>query len=368
MPILLDRPGGDAAKSMLADHYQGLISIRGYVLALSKTNLTPVSDPPPSWYDGLVAKIDAAKAHTSPWTTELEPAITSTLPGQIVEFGTRLQTATNGILAILQATPKPSPDDAKKIADQLDWLRRGIGDHKADIDKLRADFVTFQRAADADLHALNDGADSVQHDLNIDNALVAKLQGDQRSDQADIDADKAAMAKAGVAAGVGIFVGASTLVVSGATGIGAVIGGFVIAGAVIEAATVLSIYGVRLADAQRRYDQDTADLTAEQNQVASLTLVKGVVDNLIGLNGGMSQSLSDVSVWWSTIEQKLGTVVDDVAAATSDDDQQAWLLLGDDIRATQTEWADLAAFAQNMQNAALGATVQVISAKDGVAA
>lgn len=356
-------PNLDQHKDTLAGHLSAVLQIRGYALAVENTVLTQISDPPPDWWDQVTGSLATAQTHTKTWTETLEPAITSTIPQSVIAMGSKFTTAADDILSILAASPVPSPDQQATILSDLQWMSEHLAKSLDDISTLSQTFTTFQSDSGKDFTALSAGNASIQQAILSDTNVITRLNGDIASAQADIAADKAAMTAAGIAGGVGLFVGVGVMGL-GAAGTGPLapvaiaVGALIMVGSIVEMAAVIGVYAKKLADAQTRLNDDQAELTAEGQQVASLTLVSNTVDGLVEQNKAMGQSLSEIADWWAGTKAKLDTVIDDVQNAH--DDIGFWHPFKLDVTTAKADWQDFAAFATNMQDMATGAPVQKV--------
>jgi hypothetical protein len=311
----------------------------------------------------VTGSLATAQTHTKTWTETLEPAITSTIPQSVIAMGSKFTTAADDILSILAASPVPSPDQQATILSDLQWMSEHLAKSLDDISTLSQTFTTFQSDSGKDFTALSAGNASIQQAILSDTNVITRLNGDIASAQADIAADKAAMTAAGIAGGVGLFVGVGVMGL-GAAGTGPLapvaiaVGALIMVGSIVEMAAVIGVYAKKLADAQTRLNDDQAELTAEGQQVASLTLVSNTVDGLVEQNKAMGQSLSEIADWWAGTKAKLDTVIDDVQNAH--DDIGFWHPFKLDVTTAKADWQDFAAFATNMQDMATGAPVQKV--------
>lgn len=342
-------------KDVLANHVDVLTKIRAYAIAVEQTNLQTIINPPPDWFDTLNTNLGVAKKHAGNWTQTLEPAITSTIPQAVINIGSRFQTGTANILQILQDSKNnPTSDQISTIQAELNWIFKHIGDEKTSIDGVKSNFSTFQTDAGNDLTNLTTGNNSIQKALLDDQKVVTDLNSDIAIQKADIAKDNAAITAAGIAAGVGLFVGVSVVGLGAAsTGPAApfaiAIGAFIIVAAIAEAATVIAIYEKKLAEAQDKLNTDTAELANEQQQIASLTVMNTSVTTLVDKNKDMAQSLTDIADWFGIITTQVNTVISDLNDSKSDMSQSDWVDLSLDIQQAQKDWANFVTFATGMQ-------------------
>ncbi|MCB9280437.1 MAG: HBL/NHE enterotoxin family protein [Lewinellaceae bacterium] len=342
-------------KDVLANHVDVLTKIRAYAIAVEQTNLQTIINPPPDWFDTLNTNLGVAKKHAGNWTQTLEPAITSTIPQAVINIGSRFQTGTANILQILQDSKNnPTTEQISTIQAELNWIFKHIGDEKTSIDGVKSNFSTFQTDAGNDLTNLTTGNNSIQKALLDDQKVVTDLNSDIAIQKADIAKDNAAITAAGIAAGVGLFVGVSVVGLGAAsTGPAApfaiAIGAFIIVAAIAEAATVIAIYEKKLAEAQDKLNTDTAELANEQQQIASLTVMNTSVTTLVDKNKDMAQSLTDIADWFGIITTQVNTVISDLNDSKSDMSQSDWVDLSLDIQQAQKDWANFVTFATGMQ-------------------
>lgn len=344
-------------KDQMADALSVLSHIRAYVIAIEATSLQNILDPAPSWFKTLSTNLAAAQKHSEPWQKTLEPGITSTIPQAIINMGSRFGTATDAILDILNSTDVPTAAQIKNITQALDWITEHISTQQGDIKKLQDAFSTFSSDAHTDYTTLTSGVDSIQTAILDDQDLISTLQGDIAVDEANIAKDKAAITAAGIAAGVGLFAGVSIIGLgAAATGpaapIAILIGAFILVGSVAELAAVLAVYIPKLEKAQSKLRKDTAKLNYEQQQVASLTVMKNSITNLTSLNQKMAQSLQDITDWFADLSKQVSTVSTDIKDSQGDLTKADWFSLKLDIQQAQKDWKQLADYATQWQKTA----------------
>jgi hypothetical protein len=361
-------------KDLLANHVEILTKIRAYAIGVAQTDIHTILNPPPSWFGTLSENLKAAKEHAGIWTTVLEPAITATIPETIINISSRFDTGTSAILEILSNTKnKPNADNIQTIKDELAWISRHMHSEKDDIDGLQTTFKEFQVNADADLTNLTTGNNSIQRAELDDQKVINDLTADIATQNAEIAKDNAAILASGLAGGVGLFVGVAVLGLgAAATGPGApiamTIGAFIMVGSIAEMAAVISVYEAKLADAQNKLNEDTAELDEEKKQLASLTVMNTSITNLVNLNKDMSQSLADVANWWAIISKQLKNVIQDLDDSSDDMKESHWSDLALDITQAQKDWASFAGFASGMQITVTTIQNQVIDVKNPKAA
>ncbi len=367
---------GDVAKQKdtFAAHIDALTQIRAYALAVENTNLVTISDPPPDWYNTLSTNLTAAKQHATVWTTTIEPAIVSTIPQAVITLGSRFGTGVTAILDILtQSKNNPTADQITQIKGHMSWIVRHINDESTDIATVKTDFTTFQTNSGADLTNLTTGNNSIQAAILADNNDIIKMNGDIASLTADIRADQAAITAAGIAAGVGLFVGVA-MVGLGAAAAGPAapivmaIGAFIIVGSIAEAAATIAVYEKKISTAQTNMNNDNAELDSDNKQVAALTIMNNSISGLVTKNQAMGQSLTDIADWWGTVTTKMTTVVQDISDASDDMSMDDWSDFQSDLQQAQKDWADFVTFATNMQTIATTIQNKVIDMRQGVAA
>lgn len=354
-------------QTTLANHVNVLTQIRAYAIAVEQTNLATITNPPPDWFKTLNANLQVAKTHAAVWTTTLEPAITSTVPQAAINLGSRFQTGTDAMLAILKDSKNnPTADQIAQMKSDLQWITRHLNDEEKQISDLQGQFTTFQTNADTDLTNLTTGNNSIQQAILDDNKIIANLNADIAIQNAEIAKDNAAITASAIAGGVGLFVGIGVIGFgAAATGpaapIAIAIGAFIMVGSIVEMAAVIAVYETRLAKAQSQLNQDTTDLANEQQQVASLTVMNKSITNLVDLNKAMSQSLADIATWWSVIDKQLKTVISDISDASSDMSASDWSDLSMDIAQAQKDWANFVNFATQMQTTITTIQNQVVN-------
>jgi heme A synthase len=165
------------------------------------------------------------------------------------------------------------------------------------------------------------------------------------------------MTASGIGTGVGMFVGVAVMGLAPPP-FGLIAGGLVLVGSIATMAALLAKYSKALSEARNRL----ADVESQQRRVAAevtaLTVLQKSTGKLVELNVGMGQSMQEIADWWSTLEAKQRSVINDVTDAQDDANHQAWTSLALDIPTAKRAWVDFSKFATNMQDIATGAQVE----------
>lgn len=356
----------DQQKDTLANNLDVLTKIRAYAIAVSQTNLQNILTPAPDWFTTLSTNLDATKTHAAVWTTTLEPNITATVPQAVVNIGSRFTTGTNNILNILSSSKNnPSAGQIAQMQADLNWITEHLASEQTSITTLQGTFTTFQTNASTDFTNLTSGNNSIQAAILADNKIINNLNADILVQQADIAADNAAITAAAIAGGIGLFVGVAMVGLgAAATGPAApiviAIGALIMVGSIVEMAAVIAVYEKKLAAAQNQLNDDTAELTDENQQVAALTVMNNSITNLTTLNAAMAQSLTDIANWWAIIVKQLKTVNQDITDAGTDMSESDWNDFSMDIQQAQSDWATFVSFATQWETTATTIVNKVI--------
>lgn len=355
----------DQQKDTLAKNLDVLSKIRAYAIAVEHTNLQTISTPPPTWFNELNTNLATTKADAAVWTTTLEPSIVSTVPQAVVTLGNRFTVGTNAMLKILtDSGNNPTADQIQQLQGYLTWITKHVSEQKTTIATLQGTFTTFQQRAHIDYTNLTSGNASIQKAIVDDQTIIGDLTADIAVQNANITADNAAITASAIAGGVGLFVGVGMVGLGAAAGPAAPIvigiGALIMVGSIVEMAAVIAVYSKKLAEAQNKLNQDTADLTNERQQVAALTLMNNSITNLTSLNEAMAQSLTDIADWWAIISTQLASVTADLTEAGSDMSQSDWLDFSMDIQLAQKDWVSFQSFATQWQQTATTIVNQVV--------
>lgn len=358
-------------KEQMAKNLSVLAQIRGYVVAVEHTQIHAIS-PKPKWFDTLNTNLQAAQKHVKPWQTVVEPGIVSQFPHSISNMASRFGTGTDQILDILNTKTSdgkqyvPTAGQVETIVASLNWISKNITSEKGNLDQIKTNFNTFKSTSDSDYTALNKGNNSIQSAILGDNKIIIQLQGDIATDQANIAADNAAIKAAAIAAGVGLFAGVSIVGLgAAATGPAApvvmLIGAFVIVASIAELIAVLAVYIPKLNAARKKYAEDTAHLSQEHQQVASLSIMSHSVSKLLSLNKDMQNSLQDVTDWFEQSALQIQTVSDDISDSKTDISADDWFSLKLDITQAQKDWKALETYSNQWAKAATTIVNKVVN-------
>jgi Bacillus haemolytic enterotoxin (HBL) len=358
--------GLDNQKDVLANHLSVLTSIRAYCIGVEQTSIQNIINPTPEWFTTLNTNLGLAKTHATVWTSTLEPAITTTIPQAAIAFGTKFGVASQSILNILNTSDyTPNQAQINQISQALAWMSKDLVTQQTEIDAQQATFKKFQSDSDTDLTNLTTGNNSIQQAILDDQKVVTSLTGDIAVQNANIAADNAAITASAIAGGIGLFVGVGMLGLgAAATGPAApivmAIGGLIMVGSIVEMAATIAVYSAKLAEAQNKLAQDTADLNAENTQIASLTIMNNSISSLVDMNKAMAQSLTDIANWWAIISKDIHQVSSDIQSSIDDMTKEDWYGLSLDLAQAQGDWKTFVEFATNMQIAATTIQNQVV--------
>jgi hypothetical protein len=369
-PAQLDAPGTtpmapdpSTTQSTLTDAYNANNIITAYCQALANIQLNWVSGPsqpptPPDWFTALQAALATAQTHATTWITSLGPQIFSTVPQSIINYSNTFTAATNDILNIINGLPQgtdPTAAQQQQINALIGAILSVLQTQSQSVTTVQTLLTTFQTNVQGDNTALVTGQNNAQNAVTIDQGTLQSIQAQINQVQQEIAADSKLAEESEIGLGVAIFIVvvgiALTVATAGAAapilvGVGVVAVGLAIAGTVIFSQKVNS-------DIQQLYSLQS-ELSAEQAQVASLQGIVNSITALVQANEAAQTAISAVADAWSVLEAKLSAVQTQLNNAEAGDVLP--IIESLDLQTAQTDWAQLTAFATNMQNN--GITVQ----------
>jgi hypothetical protein len=334
-------------------------AITAYAHALQNVTLTKLPSQG-DWYTTFTADLAAAQQHALHWTQELGPAVFAKTPQAIIDYSNTFVTATNDVLAILDATQGVvSAAQQQTIVELLSAVLGRARSAQTTLSDLQNELTAFFGDIQQDHTNLLTGQHSAQQEIIADQNLADQINGQITEMNATIASDSAKALASEIGLGVAIFVTivavAAAVATEGAAlplvvaGVGLLGVGGAIAGTVVFTEKVNSdIDDLHALQAQ---------LSDEQRQVAGLQAVSDTIGGLVTANAAAQSAMAEVIDAWSTLEAKLTTVVQDVESAEAADLPARIEAL--DLRGAQRDWQDLVAFATGMQASAQSITVQV---------
>jgi len=352
-------PGAADHPDELAKHVDALLQIRAYCNSVLAAKLSPVTTPPPDWFATLNTNLGIAQTHCSNWAA-IETAMVTTIPQALIDYGNIFNAGVTEIVGILNglaAGKNPTADQVQNMTDILNAIMLQLGTNKTNIKTVYDTFTKFRTDSGIDFNNFNSGAASIANAIATDQKVITKINDTITDLNVEIAKDNLAVTASAIAGGVGLFAGTSMMALGAETlGIGFILGAFVLAGAIASLIT-MGVYMKKLNDAQSKLGEQQTELADENKQVTALLLLNTNVGKLVSLNEAMADSLNAVNDWWSTVEIKLQSVINDIAAAQKDEKPGFWVLMKVELNAGLLAWGQLVDFATSMQKVAADSNI-----------
>lgn len=304
--------------------------------------------PKPAWFDGLEAKLEAAKANAQDWIDNIAPDVTGGVPVQVINYGTTYAALSAEIQSIVTANPEatgPSNPFVLQVNELVQALESAVTDI---ITKAAATSDSLQVWGDLMQKSHNDLATGTTSIQNVETDLtsdITKMNNAISNLNAEIAAENKELVEAQVAVAVGVFMTVVGVALAPATGGGSLVvagigGGLVIAGAVGWAKLQDSINSQF-----NEIDTDQKELNDDNRQLVALQGLSTASDNATQYASASIAALSDFRASWSIFQGELAGIREKLDKAET---SLSTLLAGAFTEAANAEWADATAYAQSL--------------------
>ena len=345
--------------------------ITGQCQAILNTQFVAPSKKP-SWFDDLNAKLQVAKDLAGQWINGLSIDVASSIPSQVINYGTTFMAAIDQIHELYQKDPLAKGADnptIKQVADIMNLLSDQVLDLQssaADVQKKLIDWgEKMQKAHD---NLLN-GATSIQNtiiDLNTD---VEKMDSAIAENKSLIEQYNKAIIASAAAIGVGLFMLVAGIALCIATaGTAAVVAGGVAAGgaaAIIGGAITWGIMQNKINSAYDDIAQEQKEKTEDQQQIVALKALAASASAAITSIELSKQALSELEVTWQVYSNELSDVAKKLKRGTS-----MTSIIGEKVMAdaARNEWEQAVKLSQDLVGSKVPVESKVLKIGDKVAA
>lgn len=318
--------------------------------------------PKPDWFDDLNSELVVAQKLAQQWIDTLGPQVTSTIPLQVINFGSDFLAATNAIISIANANPtaqgadNPYVMEIRMIIEQT--LLPPLQAVLAQMDDTSTMLATWGNAMQQAHNDLASGSTNIQAaEIDLQNDIT-KMNTAISSLQSEIDAENKAIAASAAAIGIGIFAlvvgialapetGGASLLIGGGIGAAGIIGGGV-------------TWGVMQSRINSQFDEiakDQQELADDQRQLVALQGLQMASSNAVSSIEMATQSLSKLQTQWSTFDGEIKNVIDQLNQA-----DQAISVIVQSVftSAAQTEWKAAMDTANSLVNAKIEIQTQTL--------
>ncbi|HCN46835.1 MAG TPA: non-hemolytic enterotoxin lytic component L1 [Pseudomonas sp.] len=319
--------------------------------ALANTVFTSPS-PQPQWFPTLNSELLAAQALAQQWIGTLGPQVSSTIPLQVINFGSDFTAATTTIQQIVAQDPSAQGADNPNVIEIQtiiqDTLLQPIEQVISAMTTTSTSLTNWGTQMQTAHTNLSSGATNIQSTETALQANITQMNDAITSLTAEIQQENEIIAGSAAGIGVGIFglvagialapeTGGASLLVGGVVGAAGIIGGGVTWG--VMQSKINSQFAQIAADQQTLQD-DQRELVALQGlQIASSGALASI--NLA------TQFLSKLQTQWGTLQGELKGVVSQLENA---ENSVQVITQGVFTNAAITEWTTAMQTANNLVN------------------
>lgn len=345
-------------KKTLTGFVRNLLILNGYAQAIQQIDISNTSNQEPDWFPTFKKNISAAKEHANNWNLNIETAIATEVPNIIMNLGNDFEKCYKEISDILNNC-NLNPDDNQKnsIFNKLSEVNDSIKNKYLEpINTLCEQFQSFQKDVYTDFTDLENGKDNITNTINFDKSKIDKLNADITTQDNNISADKNVIEEAGVAGGIGFFLGAGVMCLGP---IGMIFGGLVMLGAVTEFATVAGIYSTKINEAQTQINQDISEIGDDNQQIASLIILSNSIKKLVDTNSEVYTALSSVAVWCKEISKEFDEFYKSISDSAKDFNSNNWQDMKEELDSAASDWNIFSVYASDALGSIINTSVSL---------
>lgn len=351
-------------KNKLAGYINAKVNVARYVAALQNTNISGVNfnalppdlqsklpEDPAVLLKRVNDNLATAKQHGQTWSNDIQPNLTL-IPQAIINYNSQFQAEMNVMLPLVQSllvTPDPTKrqelvelfqglldklgEQQKSLQGEIDLLKQfntAVTTDHGNFSSANTSFAAIQQFEEANIKALNDAISGLEDAISALNKAIT--------------AEAVAL---GVS--VGLIAGGAIALASAETGVGLVVGAVTMvvgmAGVGVAAGFLISSIEKRQEAAQKEaFDKlEVNELTV---QVQALNTVETALSTLVTSSQLAMDSVQVILDTWATLQVKLQAVVTDL----NDAEKQIGNIMSlVDLQTAQTQWGQLQDFANQMQ-------------------
>ncbi|MGE6509880.1 HBL/NHE enterotoxin family protein [Bacillus cereus] len=288
---------------------------------------------------GINQKLDVTRDNAKQWLDGLKPQIIQ-VNQNIIGFNTRFQSYHDDLVSNVNTALENAKlnnnvvkaQDKEAIRTRIGNLNKSVSRNKEAADKLVTDLKAFRGKLESDTNGLKTDAEKISNVLTSNEAGIPLKMQQIETNQKIIDENNKLQIAAGFSIALGPFVMATPLFFLGVPMIGA------------------GIYGTtttkqQIEQAQKEIVQLTTELSAMNQQVAKLTVLKNNTSNLTATIDLAITATENIKKQWETIGAKYNTLLQDIDFI----DPDALSLIKDDLDIAKQAWDDVRKAAENIQ-------------------
>ena len=332
------------------------------------TTFTDPETPAPSWFTTLQTDLGTAQSHAQSWIEDLGPTITTTVPQQIIEYGSTFSNVVMDVTTILhQAGSGPlSSADFSQSNSLLQALVSQLKSSDGAMQAAHSQLVAFLGLAEpppgtgitGDAYNLGEGSSAAQEAINVEESMIAAINSQitlltTEMQQANTNATYSEIAIAG-----GIFLTICAVALTVATG---GLGGVVLATCIYGvggAIALAAIYTDEVKAYQKQINSLQSELTADQQLVCSLMAIEMTATGLQTSLQTAQVAMSTILSTWATLLAKTEDVLANLEKVENASDPSVIKTVLE-VQDAQSAWSQLTSFANKIEAAGTNITVTI---------
>lgn len=322
----------------LADAFNSNNAIMAYVLGLQGTNL-PALTPEPDWYGQFLSDFSDVKIHALTWINTIAPGLVSIPTGianYVFTFNLNWQNI-NSALTALQANPQ-NVQAQQALLQGLQALHDGFTTQLSSVTGFQQIIDDFAAQLTTDAALMQQAVANAQGTQGYDQQQVATLTNDIQNLHNEISKWQIVVTAAGIGAGVAFFTGAVIAIFTFGAGLA-----FGIIGALAGIATLIAAEA-EIQKLTGQLNQDLADVSNLNQQIAALGVVIQNLQTLITLSNAASQQIGLVLLAWQALGADITVVIADINSAEGDLSSLNLAALQNDLNNANADWLALKSF------------------------
>lgn len=324
----------------LADAFNSNNAVMAYVLGLTNTNL-PALAPEPSWYADFATQFSNAKTNALEWQNGITPSLTS-IPANIVSYASifsALMVTINQAITLLSTDPNNAGAMAT-LTSSLQSLVTATQSQSTAAQATQTQIDAFSASLTSDAAVMQQAITDALNTAGADQDQIDQLASDVAALQDKISEYQAIVTASAIGAGVALFAGFVIAFFSFGVGIAIGIIGFA------AGLTTALVLDHEIDELNQQVQNDQAQMTDLNNQIAALTVLQANLQTLISLSNDASTQVQLLSEAWAQLETEITAVITDLEQAELDVDNLTALQA--DLNAANADWQTLQSFATTM--------------------
>ncbi len=297
-------------------------------------------NPKPSWFDDLNAKLADAKTVANEWVNTLGPKVSSSIPLQVINFGSTYNAVSENIQSIVKDHPTAKGQDNEYVLEIKtmiqDGLISGVNDVLTNVDSASKDLEAWGKKLQAAHDALASGATNIQNlEISLKSEIDSMNNAIANLHQV-IDGENKAIAASAAAIAVGVFALVVGIALAPETGGASLyVGGAIAAAGIIGGAVTWGVMQHRIDEQFKEIAKDQQQIAADKRQIIALQGLSSASDGAVANLALASSSLSKFRTQWAVFQGELSDVLQKLEKAEG---ELSVIMQGVFTEAAQNEW------------------------------